>query len=30
MVHDGIIESNKLELIFDENDDGAHLMKLFD
>lgn len=30
MVHDNIIENNKLELIFDENDDGPYLMKLFD
>lgn len=30
MVHDNIIENNKLELIFDENDDGPYLIKLFD
>lgn len=30
MVHDNVLETNKLELIFDESDDGPTLVRLFD
>lgn len=30
MVQEGVIETNKLELVFDECDDGPALQKLFE